>query len=160
MTEVQTSISVSDKLLSVDQIAGATYQWIDCDNENNPIDNETNSSFEPKSNGSYAVNIEQNRCLFTSECVDFSVVLGLIQNKIDNHIKIFPIPSNNNLNIEFGSGFSGTCKLVDLTGSIIKEHLFRDKTSVKLNLDISKGIYLIRIISENGQIAIFKIAKE
>lgn len=58
--------------LTSDQ-AGATYQWIDCDN-NTQISGETNQSYTPTVTGNYAVVVTMNNCSDTSACtlVDFT----------------------------------------------------------------------------------------
>ena len=54
--------------LTSDQ-AGATYQWIDCDNGNAAISGETNQSYSPTVTGNYAVVVTVNGCSDTSACV-------------------------------------------------------------------------------------------
>lgn len=72
--------------------SGAQYQWIDCNNGNQPIDGETNQSFTATTNGSYAVQITVGNCSVTSECVEVNNV-GLNSLLLDQ-VKVFPNPSN------------------------------------------------------------------
>ena len=62
---------------------GATYQWIDCDDESNIV-GETNQSFTPAVTGNYAVIVNVNGCSNTSECrlVDFTGI-----NELNNTLK-------------------------------------------------------------------------
>lgn len=64
------SLTNSDSTLSV-AVAGVTYQWLDCNNGNSPIANETNQDFTPTSSGSYAVEVTANGCTVISNCFDF-----------------------------------------------------------------------------------------
>lgn len=50
---------------------GATYQWIDCDNNNAPIDGETNQFFAPDYSGNFAVEVTVNGCSAISDCMPF-----------------------------------------------------------------------------------------
>lgn len=51
----------------------ATFQWIDCGNNNTPIQGETGSGYAPTVTGSYGVNVTQNGCTEFSGCYSFNV---------------------------------------------------------------------------------------
>ena len=53
--------------LTADQ-TGATYQWLDCDNNYAIINGETNQSYNPAGTGNYAVEVNMNGCVDTSAC--------------------------------------------------------------------------------------------
>jgi hypothetical protein len=55
----------------------ATYQWLDCDNSNTPIEGEVNQTYFPSTTGNYAVIVTVNGCRNTSECilVDFTGIV-------------------------------------------------------------------------------------
>jgi uncharacterized delta-60 repeat protein len=65
---VNANVSVSGITLTSAQ-SGATYQWIDCNNSNAPIDGETSQSYTPDESGDYAVVITIGNCEETSACV-------------------------------------------------------------------------------------------
>ena len=58
---------------------GASYQWIDCDNNNATISGETSQSFTPLLTGNYAVEVTLNACTDTSSCflVDYTGIYEL-----------------------------------------------------------------------------------
>ena len=60
---------------------GATYQWLDCDNNYAVINGETNQSYTPAATGNYAVEVNMNGCVDTSACflVDYTGIEELIQ---------------------------------------------------------------------------------
>ncbi len=62
---------------------GATYQWVDCDNNNTPISGATSQSFAPTVSGNYAVEVTLNGCTGTSDCanVDFTGIDELTQSE-------------------------------------------------------------------------------
>jgi hypothetical protein len=67
------NVTQSGALLTADQ-TGATYQWLDCDDNNSIISGETNQSYTPTLTGNYAVEVTMNGCVDTSSCflVDYS----------------------------------------------------------------------------------------
>jgi hypothetical protein len=79
--------------------ANATYQWIDCDNGNNPIAGATQQSFTPSVTGTYAVVIMENGCSDTSACFPVTVV-GVADGFHDSAVKIFPNPAGSQLILE------------------------------------------------------------
>ena len=54
--------------VSADQ-AGAEYQWLDCDNNDSPINNATSQAYLSSFNGNVAVEIDIDGCLDTSACI-------------------------------------------------------------------------------------------
>jgi hypothetical protein len=74
---------------------GLSYQWLDCNNDNTPINNATNRKILLKENGKYALNVvDKNGCSATSPCLDVIVLANedLIDQKT---ILMFPNPSTN-----------------------------------------------------------------
>ena len=100
------------------------------------------------------MSIEQSGCLFTSECVDFSVVLGLIQNELDNDIKIFPITSKGTINLLFNSKVESIChvRVYDLRGNTLFENSYvESNATIDLN-HLGEGFYFFEITKDNVQL--------
>lgn len=55
-------------------MSGATYTWLDCDNNNTPVLNATNQLFIASTVGNYAVEISANGCVDTSDCIVVSSI--------------------------------------------------------------------------------------
>ena len=70
------AISTSGVIISANNI-GATYQWLDCNNNNSILVNETGQSFTATTNGNFAVELTENGCVDTSACVAITTV-GII----------------------------------------------------------------------------------
>ena len=70
---VDASVSLAGTTITATQ-AGATYQWVDCDNGNAPIAGATNQSYTAVVTGNYAVEVTYAGCTNTSSCslVDFT----------------------------------------------------------------------------------------
>lgn len=73
LNSVVNTVTQTGTQLMADQ-SGAVYQWLDCDNGNSAIAMETNQSFTPSITGNYAVEVDMNGCIITSNCylVDYT----------------------------------------------------------------------------------------
>jgi hypothetical protein len=147
-TTVDTSVSVIGLTLNAD-VAGFSYQWVDCDNNNAVILGETNQTFAPSIDGSYAVLVTDANCSKLSSC--YSVVVGssIFESQFSN-LTVYPNPTNGKFDI------NGLEKLVaiqditlfDLSGKEIRSF---ESTSIDFDIkDIPKGVYQLVIKHENG----------
>lgn len=140
---IDTSITKIGNTLSANA-TGVTYQWVDCINGFMPLPGETNQSFTPSSNGSYAVVLSNIPCKDTSSCYSYTM-LGVDINH-DNNISIFPCPTDGNLNI-ITQGQAITFSLYNTLGQLI---LFKNLSEMQYEhtIDvskISKGLYTYTI---------------
>jgi hypothetical protein len=69
---------------------GASYQWIDCLNNNMPVQGATSSSFSPTTNGSYALIVTMSGCSDTSNCVQIAK-LGVEEATVET-LRLTPNP--------------------------------------------------------------------
>ncbi len=154
---IDVTTSLSGLTISANE-SSATYQWIDCDNSNQPIAGETNQSFTASANGNYAVIVTQNNCSDTSACVNISTV-GIKDVSKSNTVTIYPNPSNGIYNI---TGLTINSKIIvyDAIGQIVYTSI---TTESKETIDISNlpnGVYVIQLNSENGIITKKVIKKD
>ncbi len=72
---VDVNITNNESVLTADYTSEEiTYQWLDCTNENAPIDGATFQTFTPTQSGSYSVQItDASGCVSVSECFDFCI---------------------------------------------------------------------------------------
>ena len=138
-----------------------SYQWFECDSSGFTVLNgETNQSFEPVTNGMYAVIVFKNGCVDTSGC--FMVEWTGIDEKIDPSIEVFPNPTKGELNISFESPISGSIVLTSNLGERILEMEFKNEQRLTLDLSnsISKGILFLYIQADNQPAVLKKIVKQ
>jgi len=57
----------------VAQESGFFYQWVDCNNDYNPIEGATEQSFTPEVSGNYALMIATNDCSYGSSCFEVTI---------------------------------------------------------------------------------------
>jgi hypothetical protein len=155
LTAVNIGIASTDPMLTASQ-AGATYQWIDCDNNNEAIPTETDQSFTATTNGTYAVIVTFAGCTDTSACVTVMGV-GLEEFNASN-ISVYPNPSQGEINIVFENGESAfDYEITSLDGRLVKEG--NDIYAQELQINIgneSEGVYFLKVNQEN-RTYLFKI---
>ena len=135
-------------LLTSDQV-GATYQWLDCDDNNAVISGETNQSFTPTPiTGNYAVEVNLNGCVDTSTCylLDYTGLSDLYANVISIH----PNPTSDVLMISGLDQIIGlkTIEVFSSKGEIVTK--FKGVEN-KINVsDLPTGVYFLNINHEAG----------
>jgi hypothetical protein len=138
------TITQSGNTLTADEsTAGTTYQWLDCDNGNNPISGATNQTFTATANGQYAVEVTQNNCSDTSACVTISSV-GLDEFYDEIKLVVYPNPSGGEYIITTKEGNS-SYTITDITGKIVKQGVL---STINTQVDISQeaaGIYFLKV---------------
>lgn len=144
ITSVDPTTTVSNETITANY-SGGTYQWIDCDDNNNPISGAVNQSFTPQSSGSYAVIISDNNCAVTSDCeeINFASI-----NDFKNHeIVVYPNPNNGEFFIEVNE--ASLLEIIDVTGKVVKiTDLKSGNNKIQLPRQ-SNGLYLLKI-KKNG----------
>ncbi len=124
---------------------GATYQWIDCDNNNTAITGETNQTFIATTSGNYAVVVDNGTCSDTSDCVN--VIISNINNIANSDIKIYPNPASKQLNIVIDN--SQKVKLISMVNILGEKVLTLNNIQKQNKIDVSvftPGTYFISIV--------------
>lgn len=140
---VNTATSTTDFTISADA-QGATYQWIDCDNNNAPIAGETAQSFTATANGNYAVIVTEGSCSDTSTCV--AITTMNVNDLTNNAISIYPNPTQGDITIAFSDLTEDvTIEVTDFNGRIVSEEHFESLQKTALQLGKTQGIYFVTI---------------
>ncbi|MCO6500993.1 MAG: T9SS type A sorting domain-containing protein [Vicingus serpentipes] len=153
---IDITVSNSSPTLTANQ-AGASYQWLDCDNSNAIIPSETAQIFTASVNGNYAVEIVVGSCIDTSVC---EAVTGVgIEEKSNQEVLIYPNPTNGVVTIDLGSNTDlVNYSITTIDGKIV----ISGKTSqnlIKVDLsNESKGVYFLQITYQRGN-RMYKILK-
>ncbi len=143
-----TSTQGNDSIMA--NATGATYQWLDCNNNYAIISGATNQLFVASANGSYAVEVTQNSCTDTSNCITITGV-GIENMYNENSITIYPNPNNGLFTIKNIDNKNQTVDLsiISLTGEIIGNWSFTN--TIELNLsEKAKGIYYLQLKTKEG----------
>lgn len=158
VSEVNTDIIAEDAVIKA-SASNAEFQWLDCNNNYSPFENETDQSFSPTSRGSYAVEVRQNGCIDTSSCY---AVLGtyFIENSFGEALKIYPNPTSGNVKVELDDAFDIiTVKLESLDGQTFLIENYYNVRMIDLSIAETPGLYLLELLTADGEKAIFRIIK-
>jgi hypothetical protein len=119
---------------------------------------QTGASFTPSVNGNYAVQLTENGCLDTSDCVAI-LTLGVIENSFGNHFAIYPNPTNGFLTIDLGNVYEKSeIQIKDILGNIIESTTIFQLQKLDFFINESPGIYLVSVETENKK-AVIRILK-
>ncbi|MBT33661.1 MAG: hypothetical protein CMO01_28695 [Thalassobius sp.] len=160
VTKIDGTISVNSitQLTANEDDETATYQWVDCSNDNAILDGETSRSLSTTEIGSYAVMITKNGCTVTSECAS---ITGIMENSFGEGLQVYPNPTSGILNLSFGERIdNGNIRITDLTGKEVYNTTLQNQNQISMNLSIKQGIYLMTITDNKKRRAIIKFLKE
>ena len=137
----------------------ATYQWLDCTNNYAIISGETNQNFIATINGNYAVELTENGCKDTSDCVEIKTV-GIPDINFGNKIIIYPNPTDGDFSINLESIDEHTeVSIIDITGKVLYKRSAAQKQVLNFSLSEPAGFYFITVHSDE-KMAVFKLIKE
>ncbi len=147
--------------LTIDANAvGATYQWLDCDDNYSILTGETSQSFIASINGNYAVEVTQNGCTDTSTCIAITNV-GLLENDFGSNLVVYPNPTSGKVVIELGKTYEAVdIKLINLIGQELYKCTMNHTDQIELEIDAIIGYYIIEIETSTGKKARVKVLKE
>lgn len=146
---VDTSTSLSGNVITSNATTSA-YQWIDCNNGNSFISNETNASFTAIANGSYAVIVTDGACSDTSACVDVFITSISEFNEF-NHFTLHPNPTSDKVTISFREILTkAIVTLKNSVGQVVYTQKVNAKATVDLQLNLASGMYFVEVSSDSG----------
>ncbi len=93
-------------------------------------------------------------------CAQEAEVRSIASSKVDaSAIKIFPNPTNNIVDIDFGSSEINIIKIYNAVGQLLDE-IKSDKTLYRYNMqNLKEGIYIFEIEDNNQQMTTIKVLK-
>jgi len=144
---IDANVTVSGNEISADNLSADSYQWLDCNNGNTPILNDTNTSFTATQSGDYAVEVSQGACADTSFCE--MIVITSLENLLEKEAKqlvIYPNPATSIINTE-----EGKLEIIDLTGNLV---LSTESTGQVDVSSLDTGIYFVTQNGKNTKLVI------
>lgn len=150
--------SVSGVTISANN-TDASYQWIDCDNNNSLIDGETGQSFSATSNGNYAVILTENGCVDTTDCVAISTV-GILEPRFGDALSVYPNPTTGALSIDLGKSHNEVVITIrDQLGQDVLKRSYSGSNVFQMNMTGEAGMYFMEVNSGDNK-AMLKVVKE
>lgn len=137
--------------------AGATYQWLDCDNGNAPIAGETSATFTPSASGNYAVEVT-NGCTDTSACTAFTSTAGLATSSV-SPFSIYPNPATDQFTVAFVNQQADILvNVYSASGQVVSSNTYSNVSKIETPIKGEAGIYIIEL-TLNGETIRSKITK-
>lgn len=143
----QPNIYVQNQVnLSTDLTPGLSYQWITC-SDLSPIAGQTAITYNPSSNGVYAVVISNSCGSDTSLCTSITTI-GLEEWAKENML-LFPNPNNGNFTLEIPEALIGKdVYIYDMQGRLLDQLELSTKVNYIEFIHFSRGAYWLQIENE------------
>lgn len=128
-------------------LAGAAYQWVDCDNNFAAIANENGQTFVASTSGNYAVAVTQNGCTATSSCYNVMTV-GLDEQADETVLLLYPNPSNGVFHMISSAENPMEVTVFNVMGQTVYSASNITNNSI-INIDgVENGMYYVRFYNE------------
>lgn len=138
--DAQASVSTDLTTFSCTPVSGATYQWINCDN-NTPISGATSSSYTAGNVMTVAVIITSGNCSDTSDCVT-NDGLSLAETQALN-FDVHPNPATDKLTVT--SSQQADFVVLNETGQVLRTFTVEAGMETELNVaKLARGIYFVK----------------
>ncbi|ALO16499.1 hypothetical protein L21SP5_02879 [Salinivirga cyanobacteriivorans] len=158
ISDVDATVSVNGFVITANA-TGATYQWLDCDDNYTAISGETGQSFTATANGNYAVEVTQNGCTDTSDCIAITG-LGIDENSFGNRVRIYPNPTNGKLRIALDDNYRKVqVRISNVTGQNILTKKYDATDQIDMDIEGKPGVYFIQLTVDDKQ-AVLKVIKQ
>jgi len=161
---VNTDVSViyENNIISINRAnqEGATYQWLNCDNDYAPIEGATSETYTPTESGHYAVEIIYgDDYVFVSKCIEINIQSSINETEFDN-VRIYPNPVKNTLFITNNENLTiNNVEILDIAGK--KIHTPHSSFPIPINVShLQQGIYFIKIELSNSTTVFEKFIKK
>jgi hypothetical protein len=151
---VVSTTAVTQNNNTLTAVANASYQWLDCNNGNQPIANATGQIFVAPNPGSYSVQITENGCTQTSACIE--VLVTSVNDETIGNFNVFPNPTTNIITIN-AHQIIKKIHVIDITGKYVLN--INNSNTADLS-NIAPGLYNLALEFDNGGISYSKILKQ
>ncbi len=136
-------------LVALEDGAGTTYRWLDCNNNFAPVSGATSSGFTPAQSGDYAVAVMLNGCIDTSICYNVTFTALNELQVLQNQVYVYPNPAKDVVtisNIPQGANI----RITDVTGKVVMK-LTSNETEITASIsEFANGIYFVHLEHEGS----------
>jgi hypothetical protein len=142
------TVTITGTTMIANQIGtGITYQWVTCTGV--PITGETNQSFTPTYNGSFAVQVSNGSCTVTSDCYVIQYT-GINTFETGNELSVYPNPNTGIFTLD-GNFSDVKLEIINMTGKLIysNNHVNAGNT-VSIENWLETGMYTLKITNKAG----------
>lgn len=145
-------VTVLADTLTSNQVANATYQWWNCDNDT-AITGATSQQYIALAAGNYAVIVTVADCSDTSNCYNVTTT-SISKVQLDVNVTVYPNPFSTETTILFGeTQQNATVKIVDIYGKTVKSYNFSGTQLIVEKGNMAAGVYFIQMQTKQGSIS-------
>ncbi|MFM9026692.1 MAG: T9SS type A sorting domain-containing protein, partial [Bacteroidota bacterium] len=156
-----TDITLNTTVIAVDEsltalAPGLNYQWIDCQNGNQPVPGANSQSFTPSVSSDYAVVVSNGICSDTSACN--IVTVGINEGLQLQGFSVYPNPATDHLFIRSATVSSASVTVSDIAGRSVFQH---EMVGHEIRIDTNswpKGIYSVEVKSGDSR-AVYRVTR-
>ncbi len=149
ITSIDTAVVLTGNTIAANQ-TGATYRWLDCNNNFAAIASATGQTYTATATGSYAVEITVGNCKDTSVCT-MVIISSTDENALNTKVAVYPNPTNDHFTIETSANMT-SMMMMDVTGKVVyRQPLTTTKTNINTR-SIAEGIYMISVMDKSGAV--------
>jgi hypothetical protein len=147
-TDINKEVTIDNYTLTASENADS-YSWLDCSNNQAIVGANSKTFIAPRA-GSYAVVLELNDCIDTSNC--YVVKTGGL-NKSVLECAIQPNPSHGDFEIKLNNTYKiSSVKIYDQLGRIVHQNTGNNASTIQVKSDLLKGIYFIHLSTNYGNL--------
>ncbi|MES2478164.1 MAG: SBBP repeat-containing protein [Bacteroidota bacterium] len=159
-TPLNKTVTLSSGILTSAESVPATFQWINCATKM-PVPGATSKTFTVPATGSFAVVIDKNNCLDTSDCFSANGSGIINVNNILDGMIYYPNPGSGKLTIELGGKYDQIAlELSNLIGQKVSEKTYQSTDRLDYFIAGPAGIYFMKISIGTGASKTIKLLKE
>lgn len=140
IVNVNAGISQDGNTLTADA-GSASYQWVDCNKGNAPIDGETSRSYTATEDGSYAVEVTENGCTKLSDC--FNLTPSNAPQASKPYTSLYPNPAQDLLTVDYAGHQASPFELIDMQGAVALSGWLQPGLNEIHLQEIESGIYVL-----------------
>jgi len=148
-SNIDTTVSINAGMLTANA-TGVNYQWLDCNNNYQPLSGETGQNLILSGSGSFAVLLYDGVCIDTSACY---LITDVNQLDSESNIAIYPNPTSGLIHIDANN--IEQIEVLNQMGQII--YTGEGNTDIDLSRQPA-GVYFVRV-NMNDKTAVVKVLK-
>ncbi len=138
--DINTDVSVSGTMLSAVQQSDATYQWINCDTDQEIVGADQRT-YEAMASGNYAVQITIDGCISESICNEITTLD--IQEAVFSDVQLYPNPTSGRFTLSLGYLEPTNIAVYSMSGQLVKQ--LPNQSNQEVELNVGNGIYILQI---------------
>jgi hypothetical protein len=90
-----------------------------------------------------------------------STNVGLIENSFQENIQVYPNPNNGHFSIQLSTQYHNlNMQLKSINGQLIERREFSNTDLIQMKINQPAGIYLVEVMNDAGDKAVFKVVRE